>query len=105
MSYKSRKKYDREFKRKAVELSFQNEDLKKLAADLDILPSLLYRWRREFIKQPDAVFSGNGNANLTPEANELAKLKKQLAEVQMERDILKKAAGIFSKSDGKAFNS
>ena len=41
---------------------------------------------------------------MTEEESELAKLKKELAEVKMERDILKKAVGIFSKSDGKSMN-
>jgi transposase len=38
---------------------------------------------------------------MTDEEKEIARLKKELADMQMERDILKKAVGIFSKNDGK----
>ncbi len=42
---------------------------------------------------------------MTEEESEISQLKKELADTRMERDILKKAVGIFSKSDGKYFNS
>ncbi len=38
---------------------------------------------------------------LTEAEQELARLKKELLDTQMERDILKKAVGIFSRGDGK----
>jgi transposase len=38
---------------------------------------------------------------LTEAEQELARVKKELRETQMERDILKKAVSIFSRSDGK----
>jgi transposase len=50
-------------------------------------------------------FPGNGKKKMTAEESEIARLQKELAEIRMERDILKKAVGIFSKSDGKFFNS
>ena len=43
---------------------------------------------------------GKGIPSQTPEEKELAKLKKELADVRMERDILKKAMGIFTKKNG-----
>ena len=42
---------------------------------------------------------------MSDEERQIAKLKKQLREAQLERDILKKAIGIFSKGDGKSTNS
>ncbi|HER63157.1 MAG TPA: IS3 family transposase, partial [Desulfobacteraceae bacterium] len=44
---KTRRKYDREFKQMAVELSQHRNDVSKLAEELDIKPNILYRWRRE----------------------------------------------------------
>jgi transposase len=41
---------------------------------------------------------------MTEEQKEIARLKKELRDAQMERDILKKAVGIFSKNDGKYSN-
>lgn len=54
---------------------------------------------------PGLAFGGNGKKQLTPEQEELARLKKKLVDVEMERDILKKAVGIFSANDRKSTNS
>jgi len=48
MMTQKRQKYDREFKRKAVELSFARGNAKEIAEELGIRPELLYRWRREY---------------------------------------------------------
>ena len=42
---------------------------------------------------------------MTEEKSEVARLKKELIEMRMERDILKKAVSIFSKNDGKYTSS
>jgi transposase len=102
---KQRRIFDREFKLKTVELSYTRENIRELALELDIRPELIYRWRSEFAAFEGASFPGNGNKKMTEEESEIARLKKELADIQMERDILKKAIGIFSKSDGKRFNS
>ena len=52
-------------------------------------------------QHPDLAFSGNGIKQLTQDQKELEHLRKQLKDVTMERDILKKAVSIFSKSDRK----
>ncbi len=85
----------------SVELSNTRSDLTVLARELAITPSLLYRWRKEFKAKPGTSFPGNGKVVLTPAEQELAHLKKELRETQMERDILKKAVSIFSRSDVK----
>lgn len=43
------------------------------------------------------TFPGHGKQKLTPEQEEIQRLKKELRETQIERDILKKAVAIFSK--------
>lgn len=101
---KSRRKFDRSFKLKAVELSYQRDNIKALADELGIRPELLYRWRAQFASQPQTSFPGNGKVALTEEEAEIVRLKRELAEMRQERDILKKAISIFSKSDGKSFN-
>jgi len=102
---KARRKYDREFKQMAVELSQHREDISKLAEELDIKPNLLYRWRREARRAQGGAFPGHGNPKLSEEQKEIARLKKELRETKLERDILKKAVSIFSRSDGKYSNS
>lgn len=101
----SRRKFDREFKLKAVELSYQRESIKELADELNVRAEMLYRWRSEFGVLEGSSFPGNGNKKMTAEESELDRLRKELANVREERDILKKAVGIFSKSDGRRFNS
>lgn len=101
----TRRKFDREFKLKAVELSYARENIKTLAAEFNVRPELIYRWRSEFVTLEKASFPGNGNPKRNAEEAEVARLRKELSDMRMERDILKKAVGIFSKSDGKYFNS
>jgi transposase len=98
---KIRKQYDREFKIMAVELSKTKSNMALLAKELDVRPELLYRWRREFIEEPQTSFPGNGKVVRTPEQEEIYRLKKEVQELQTEGDILKKAVGIFSRSDNK----
>lgn len=102
---KSRRSYDKEFKLMVVELSKTKEDYTALAKELGIRAELIYRWRREFFEDQDASFPGKGNIKQTEQEAEILRLKKELREAQIERDILKKAVSIFSKNDGKSFNS
>ena len=102
---RTRRRFDREFKLNVVELSYSRQNVKELAAEFDLRPELIYRWRSEFAAYQGVSFPGNGNKKMTEEESEIAHLKKELADTRMERDILKKAVGIFSKSDGRYFNS
>jgi len=66
---------------------------------------LIYRWRSEFAHRSHLSFPGNGRVVRDPEQTEIERLKRELREMTMERDILKKAVSIFSKSDGKYIGS
>lgn len=96
---KTRKKYDRAFKERAVELSEKRKNLSELARELGIYPSQLYKWREEAKEFGEGSFPGNGNLKQTPEQERIFALEKKLKDAELERDILKKAIGIFSKSD------
>lgn len=89
-----RRKFDRAFKLKAVELSHQRENIQELAAELGIRVDMLYRWRRKFASEGAAGFPGNGKVALSAEQERIARLEKELREVRLERDILKKAVAI-----------
>ncbi len=96
---KEQKKYDREFKMNAVKLYRESgKPLEKLGKDLGISKTTLYSWVQQFKEKGEASFPGKGK--LLPCNEELYRLKKQLAEVTMERDILKKATAIFLKPKG-----
>ena len=94
-----RKIYDAAFKIKAVELSNDRSNLSELARELGIKVSLLYKWRKEYQQFGTGSFPGNGNLKLTPEQERIHELEKKLKDAELERDILKKAISIFSKSD------
>lgn len=96
---KSRRTYDEQFKIEAVELSLNSEKTcKDIAEELGISYNVLINWRKECRDKGDLAFPGQGKQNLSPEEAEIQKLKKELKIVQEERDILKKAVGIFSKN-------
>lgn len=97
--------YDREFKQKAVELSYARGNTKEIAEELGVRLELLYRWRREQKKYENNSFPGRGKPKMTELEKEITRLNKELRDAKMERDILKKAVSIFSRSDGKSTNS
>lgn len=96
---KTRKKYDSTFKERAVQLSKERKNLSELARELGIYPAQLYKWRKEEEEFGAGSFPGNGNLKQTPEQERISSLEKKLKDTELERDILKKAIGIFSKSD------
>ena len=102
---KTRRSYDKAFKEMAVELVLSGRQVKEVASDLDISRDVLNRWKREYQQLQEGRFPGHGKPALSPEQAEITRLKKELREAQLERDILKKAVRIFSKSDGKSMSS
>lgn len=94
---KNQRKYDREFKLNAVKLYRENgKSLGKLALDLGIPIATLANWVKQFKEQGNISFPGSGA--LLPSHEETYQLRKELADVKQERDILKKAIAIFSKA-------
>lgn len=88
-----------------VNLCLSGKSTREVSEELGIRQELISRWKREFEQYREGSFSGHGNANMTAEQKEISKLKKELREAQLERDILKKAVSIFSKGDSKFTNS
>jgi transposase len=87
----TRRKFGREFKLEAVNLvTVRGVALAQAARDLDVNESVLRRWVKESALDPAHAFPGGGN--MKPELAEIAQLKKEVAKLRMERDLLKKAA-------------
>ena len=94
-----RRKYDSDFKRNAVQLAEEpGRSVAEVAENLGIGKDLIYRWRREQRSQQGLAFPGNGRQSLTSEQQEIRELEKKLKDTEMERDILKKAMAIFSRT-------
>jgi transposase len=92
----TRKKYSKEFKLDAVSLILDHGYTRREAAkSLDINEQMLGRWVKEHRESEDGqAFRGNGK--LTPEQEEIKRLKAENKRLQMERDILKKATAFFA---------
>ncbi len=84
-----------------VELHKSGKSSNEISRELGIPSDMVRRWSREFAFSGDTSFAGSGKQIMTAEQKEIAQLKKALKEAEIERDILKKAVSIFSKSDHK----
>ena len=93
---RARRKHSREFKVEAVRLVRERGvTVAQAGRDLDVSVTLLRRWVREFAADPADAFPGQGQQK--PEDAELTRLRREVARLKMERDILKKAAAYFAK--------
>ncbi len=92
----ARTKYDNEFKVMIVELLNSGIKTAQLSNDYGLNVNMISRWKREY-KSKFGDFSKK--RILSAQEQELKALKKELRDVKEERDILKKAVSIFSKSD------
>ena len=93
-----RRSYSNEFKHNAVALSeHPGRQVSEVAEKLGITEQILTRWRREQRRRGEFSFPGNGRQAFNEEQTRIRELEKQLRDVEMERDILKKAVAIFSR--------
>jgi transposase len=93
---KRRRSYDSEFKREAVKLVIEGGRVaSEVAKGLGISDNVIYRWIKQYREDPENAFPGKGK--LKPEDEEIRRLRRELADVKEERDILKKVVNIFSK--------
>ena len=99
MSVQQRRNYDSDFKRNAVKLTEESgRTISGVAENLGVNKDLLYRWRREIHAKDEIAFPGNGREGLTSQQQKIRDLEKKLRDVEMEREILKKAMAIFSRA-------
>ena len=90
-------RYTREFREEAVKLVTEEKlSLPEAARRLSLAPSTLGYWVKAF-RTGKLGDIGKSYRPLTEIEIELARAKKELVEVKMERDILKKAAAYFAK--------
>lgn len=91
-----KQKYDNAFKVMIVELLQSGIKTKQVSDEYGLNLSMISRWKREYeAKSGDFT----KKREVSYQERELKMLKKELREVRLERDILKKAVSIFSKSD------
>lgn len=95
---RQRRKFSDDFKDSAVELVLkEGKKPAQVARDLDLVPSVFGRW----VEQARANEGKSTRGTLTTEEKEeLGRLRKEVRELKLEREILKKAAAFFAKENG-----
>ena len=92
----TRRVFTREFKLESVKLvKERGVSTSQAARDLGVHVNVLRKWLKDLASDPQHAFPGQGQ--MKPEQAEIAALKKEVAKLKMERDILKKAAAWFAK--------
>ena len=79
-------KYDFEFKREAIKKYLDGQSIASIAREIGVSESALHKWKLEIIQK-------NGEVD-----TEKLEMRKRIIELEMENEILKKAAAIFSRS-------
>ena len=79
------RKYDEDYKREAVKKIHDGQSVASVSRELGVSESVLHKWRKQAVET-----ASDGE-------REMIELRRRLREVEMERDILKKAALIFGK--------
>lgn len=83
------KKYDIEFKKMIVGFYEDGKPVKELSKEYDINEVTLYSW----IKQYKTIKRENGDITTN---DDIAKMKKEMARLREENEVLKKCISIFS---------
>jgi transposase len=101
-SYKPHRKYDAEFKRDVLKMIANGRLVREVAQSLEINENVIHRWKSQ-ANESSVLAQSPSTASLAaipavPGA-EHERVKARLREVEQERDILKKALGIFSRGN------
>ena len=80
------KKYDKDFKKEAVKKYLDGQSVASVSREIGVNENTIHKWKREILSQ-------NGEID-----QEKLLMRKRIIELEMENEILKKAALIFSRS-------
>ncbi len=96
-SRRTRRKFSDEYKAGAVALVLkEGKSVTQVSKDLDLTASCVGKW----VEQARADLGKSTRGTLTTdEKEELAKLRKEVRELRLEREILKKATVFFAKEN------
>ena len=86
------RRYPPEFRRRVLELIRSGQSIHATAQKFDIARQTVMNWMRQ-----DDVDSGRSDGTTTAESQEVARLKRRVRELELEREILSKAAAWFAR--------
>ena len=92
-----RRPFSPEFKLEAVRLAESGKPPAEVAQELGIRPDRLRKWRRQVASAPRVRDAFPGNGQLTSQDEEIRQLRREVAQLREERDILKKATAFFAR--------
>jgi transposase len=94
------RKYDAAFKEEVLKMVFNGRPVREISESLGIGENLIYKWKsRSMVSSVPAPVSEIPSVVTSVSAAEHERIKSRLREVEQERDILKKALGIFSRGN------
>ncbi len=101
MAKRQYRTYPDEFKLEVLELlKTSGKSAGQIERELGITPGLVIKWRNRYqAKQKGVQEVVLAPSDLEAARREIKRLKRELAEVEQEREILKKALNIFSRTD------
>ena len=94
--------YDVAFKRMAIELSEAKGSVKEAAIELGIDPARISKWKHPYHSRGNSSLSA---VSLSDEQKEIRRLQKELLEIKVEHEILKKAVRLFSRGERNGLGS
>lgn len=92
----ARAQYTLEFKQEAVRLVESGQSLRAAARQLNVAEQSLFNWVKA--QREGRLQGAAGSRTVSAEQMEISRLRAELAQVRMERDILGKATAYFARS-------
>ncbi len=91
------KQYDAELKKEIAQVYLEGRrTASSLSSELGVHVNTIYKWAEQYRADPENAFPGSGY--MKPDADELARAKRRVRELEEENEILKKAAAYFAKN-------
>ena len=88
-----RRKYDADFKAKVLKMVASGQSVAYVSQALGVSENLIYRWKQKTKGKEKAAFQ-DGSTSLSIENQQL---KERVRQLEIEREILKRALAIFSR--------
>lgn len=88
----NRRKYDEEFKKRAVRMSYSSErTVNAVAESLGVTSNMIYRWRQKYTPEGEKT-------QMAQQQDDMNQLRSRIAQLEEENYILKKASAFFAKN-------